>query len=341
MGLYQRENGIYYLQIKENKSYKRLSLGTKNYVLAQNMYDSYLLSQIKDKFSSQKSSQEITSNKAHQKTNLDTNKRHSIEKSYIEYIELCKSQNLSKDVLYSKARLRTYLKSVKINYIEDIKQETINKLVNTHQKETANKHLRNLKAYLNFCIKKRYFKRDDYEALTFLMTKHNVRDIVIDEQDYLKLLENCQDDDFKLYMMSLWETGCRPNEIVPLKKSDIDFDKGIVKVFQTKTKKYKTVYLTDTLLKLYKEKSSERLFNAYDKNKTHYGRIFKKLRDDLDMNKEYCLYAFRHSFGTRMLNKTKDIHLVSKLLGHSDISITAKHYINRSDSEIREKLLSI
>ena len=57
------------------------------------------------------------------------------------------------------------------------------------------------------------------------------------------------------------------------------------------------------------------------------------------MNKEYCLYAFRHSFGTRMMNKTKDIHLVSKLLGHSDISITAKHYINRSDSEIREKLL--
>ena len=42
-----------------------------------------------------------------------------------------------------------------------------------------------------------------------------------------------------------------------------------------------------------------------------------------------------------MMNKTKDIHLVSKLLGHSDISITAKHYINRSDSEIREKLLSI
>ena len=47
MGLYQRENGIYYLQIKENKSYKCLSLGTKNYVLAQSMYNSYLLSQIK------------------------------------------------------------------------------------------------------------------------------------------------------------------------------------------------------------------------------------------------------------------------------------------------------
>ena len=341
MGLYQRENGIYYLQIKENKSYKRLSLGTKNHVLAQSMYDSYLLSQIKNKLSPQKVSQEIMSNKTYQITSLDTNKRVSIEKSYIEYIDLCESQNLSKEVIQSKNRLKTYLKSVKIQYMNEIDQKLINKIVNTHQKETANKHLRNLKAYLNFCIKKRYFKRDDYETIDFLMTKHNVREVVILEDDYKILLSNAKDDDFKLYMMSLWETGCRPNEIVPLKKSEIDFNKGIVKVFQTKTKKYKTVYLTDELLKEFENIKTEYIFNAYDKHKAFYGRIFKKLRNDLDMNKEYCLYAFRHSFGTRMLNKTKDIHLVSKLLGHSDISITAKHYINRSDSEIREKLLSI
>jgi len=93
------------------------------------------------------------------------------------------------------------------------------------------------------------------------------------------------------------------NEITRLKKSDIDFDKGIVKVFQTKTKKYKTVYLTDELLNEYKSLDSEYIFLGYNKNNTHYGRMFKKLRDSLNMNRGYCLYAFRHSFGTRMLNK--------------------------------------
>ena len=341
MGIYQRkETGIYYLKIREGKKYRRISLSTKNRYIAEQLYNAYLLDKVQNKIS-QKT---IYTNQAHQEiiqNPITEQKRHSIENTYNEYLELCKTQNLSKDVLYAKARLRTYLKSVKINYIEDIKQETINKLVNTHQKETANKHLRNLKAYLNFCIKKRYFKRDDYETINFLMTKHNVREVVILEDDYKILLSNAKDDDFRLYMMTLWETGCRPNEIVPLKKSDIDFDKGIVKVFQTKTKKYKTVYLTDELLTIFDSIQTEYIFNAYDKHKAFYGRIFKKLRNDLDMNKEYCLYAFRHSFGTRMLNKTKDIHLVSKLLGHSDISITAKHYINRSDSEIREKLLSI
>ncbi|MGL4562442.1 MAG: tyrosine-type recombinase/integrase [Brevinema sp.] len=119
----------------------------------------------------------------------------------------------------------------------------------------------------------------------------------------------------------------------------MSFEKGTIKVFQTKTKKYKTVYLTDLLLKEFENIERERVFYGFDKSKSYYGRKFKKLRDELGMNKEYCLYAFRHSFGTRILNKTKDIHLVSKLLGHSDISITAKHYINRSDDEIREKLI--
>ena len=249
MGIYQRkETGIYYLKIKEGSKYRRVSLSTKNRYIAEQLYNAYLLDKVQNKLNVRRNSDIVSISafqtsclQAHQKNNLDTNKRHSIEKSYIEYIELCKSQDLSKGVLQAKTRLKTYLKSVKINYIEDIQQEIINKIVNTHQKETANKYLRNLKAYLNFCIKKRYFKRDDYEVLTFLMTKHNVREVVILEDDYKILLSNAKDDDFRLYMMSLWETGCRPNEIVPLKKSDIDFDKGIVKVFQTKTKKYKKV----------------------------------------------------------------------------------------------------
>ncbi|MGL4388965.1 MAG: tyrosine-type recombinase/integrase [Brevinema sp.] len=140
-------------------------------------------------------------------------------------------------------------------------------------------------------------------------------------------------------MMTLWETGCRPSEIINLKKSDIDFDKGSSKIFQNKTKKFKAIYLTDSLLSIFNEIENEYLFIGHDKQKEYYAKKFRDLRDSLNLNKEYCLYAFRHSFGTRILNKTKDIHLVSKLLGHSDISIIAKHYINRSDDGIRRKLL--
>ncbi len=49
MGLYQRERGIYYLQVKEENTYKRISMKTKNKELAQRMYDNYLLSEISQK----------------------------------------------------------------------------------------------------------------------------------------------------------------------------------------------------------------------------------------------------------------------------------------------------
>ncbi|MDK2818734.1 MAG: site-specific integrase [Spirochaetota bacterium] len=345
MGLYQRENGIFYLQIKINENnksqYKRISLNTRDIRLAQRMYDNYLLSEINQKLHPTKSTHtELTQSTVKSSSNKKEIKKYSIDKSYTEYLDLCESQKLSKGVIRFKQSLFTHLKKENIKYVCDITQEVINHITKTFKKDYSNKHIRNLKAFLNFCIKKKYYKREDYESLTFLMTKDSTRDIIIEENDYKYMRTAITDKDFLLYIDTLWETGCRPNEITQLKKSNIDFNKGTAKIYQNKTKKYKTVYLTDELLTIFDRIQNNYIFIGCDKNDTHYSRKFKKLKDELELNKEYCLYAFRHSFGTRMLNKTKDIHLVSKLLGHSDISITAKHYINRSDSEIREKLIN-
>ncbi|MGL4393736.1 MAG: tyrosine-type recombinase/integrase [Brevinema sp.] len=318
MGIYRRkETGIYYLKIREGTKYRRISLSTKSRYVAEQLYNAYLLDKVKDRMSEvlygTGRAKDKVQNKLSEKiinhpyqTELQsfsntikiaiTESKYDIDKTYLEYIELCKSQNLTKDVLYSKTRLLKYLKSLKIQFINEITQEMIIKLVNSFKTETANKHLRNLKAFLNFCIKRKYYQRQDYETLDFLMTKQNIRETVILEDDYKKLIKHASED-FKLYIMSLWETGCRPNEITGLKRSDIDFEKGSVKVYQTKTKKYKTVYLTDLLLKEFEKIETERMFHGYDKNDTYYSRKFKKLRDELGMNSKYCLYAFRHSFG--------------------------------------------
>ena len=217
MGLYQRENGIFYLQIKINENnksqYKRISLNTRDIRLAQRMYDNYLLSEINQKLHPTKSTHtELTQSTVKSSSNKKEIKKYSIDKSYTEYLDLCESQKLSKGVIRFKQSLFIHLKKENIKYVCDITQEVINHITKTFKKDYSNKHIRNLKAFLNFCIKKKYYKREDYETIDFLMTKHNVREVVILEDDYLKLIENCQDGDFKLYMMTLCETGGRPNE---------------------------------------------------------------------------------------------------------------------------------
>jgi len=358
MGIYQRENGYFYIQIKEDNKYKRISLETKNKYIAQELYNAYLLDKVKSRlYKSQYHSNIHTHQEFNQIEEPNNVCRNfdilsistlqafmPLKPIYTQYINQCELQNFTTHTMNGKKQLLQIFQDHRITYIEDLTQENFNRLIKSWdiiKKDTLRKHIANLKAFLNYCIKQKLYKRDDYEAITLPNPKVGIRETTIQEKDYTHIINSTKDDDFKLYMMSLWETGCRPNEITQLKKNDIDFDKGIAKIYQSKTKKYKTVYLTDDLLSIFDTIKNENIFSGYDKQKEYYAKKFKILKDDLDMNKEYCLYAFRHSFGTRMMNKTKDIHLVSKLLGHSDISITAKHYINRSDSEIREKLLSI
>ncbi|MGL4562088.1 MAG: hypothetical protein ACRCV0_07380 [Brevinema sp.] len=49
MSLYCRENGIYYLKIKINGSYKRISLETTDIKTAKEIYNAYLLDKVKSK----------------------------------------------------------------------------------------------------------------------------------------------------------------------------------------------------------------------------------------------------------------------------------------------------
>ncbi len=361
MGLFcRKETGVYYLKIKENGKYRKISLGTKNKYIAEQIYNAYLLDIVKEKINVRRNSDFLSisalqtsclrGSSKHKNESLSTSKskspktpKNGIKKLYDEYLESCKAQKLSKYTIQRKEKVLELLLGLKIKSVKDINQITVNgflELMNDKTDETKIRNIKNFKAFLNYCISVNKYDFNIYKTLKFPVLKGNTRDIVIDEKDYLSML-NHADDDFKLYMMSLWETGCRPNEITQLRKSDIDFNKGTAKIYQTKTKKYKTVYLTDKLLEKFKNLESDYIFDRHNKQKEYYAKKFRELRDKLELNKEYCLYAFRHTFGTRILNKTKDIHLVSKLLGHSDISITAKHYINRSDEEIRRKLLDI
>ncbi len=105
----------------------------------------------------------------------------------------------------------------KIIYLEDISQKSINNIVQYWTKEKPScirKQIANLKAFLNYCIKLQKYNSSAYHSIVFPTTSNTgVRETIITEQDYLRLIKACKDKDFVLYLMTLWETGCRPNEI--------------------------------------------------------------------------------------------------------------------------------
>ncbi|MGL5720791.1 MAG: tyrosine-type recombinase/integrase [Brevinema sp.] len=209
-----------------------------------------------------------------------------------------------------------------------------------YKDDSTRKFTAHVKAFLRYCIRKGYYTSAEYDRLDFPKLNTKARDTIIADHDWeLIQQETAKDKEFYLYLKVLWNTGLRPSEAFQLVRSKINFNTGEVFVYQNKTKTTKSVFLPKSLLdELFQFNNLELIFSPDSKDKEFFSHKFAKLKKRLNLNPQYNLYAFRHTFATNLLNHNGDLHLVNKLLGHADVSITAKHYINRSSKDLRDKL---
>lgn len=52
-------------------------------------------------------------------------------------------------------------------------------------------------------------------------------------------------------------------------------------------------------------------------------------------------HDLRHSFGHRWLVKGGDIYVLSRILGHSSVAVTSKHYAALLQTDLEDKMLAI
>lgn len=55
------------------------------------------------------------------------------------------------------------------------------------------------------------------------------------------------------------------------------------------------------------------------------GIQFRKVRKELGWPKKLVLYCARHTFGTEMMKRTKNVFAVMEVMGHTDIKTTQKY----------------
>lgn len=130
-------------------------------------------------------------------------------------------------------------------------------------------------------------------------------------------------------------TGIRTSELLLLKRSDFDLDNSIITVTQLKKKGSfirQTVLSQDLrpflmeYLKLFG--NEDRMFNLTRRqilNITHFYTqqiLGRRIRN----------HAFRHAYAIRILEKTRDIELCRRLIGHSRLE-TVKIYLDFAISD--------
>ncbi len=144
-------------------------------------------------------------------------------------------------------------------------------------------------------------------------------------------------------------TGLRLSEMINLKWQDINLMSGQLKVVDGKGNKDRILWIGEDTLQLlceWKERQSDKL------QKTIYvftNRDTQQLvdRDVREMvvtyakkagiSKKISPHTLRHTYATNLLRQTKNIRLVQKALGHSDLS-TTMIYTHIVDDEYEEAL---
>ena len=141
----------------------------------------------------------------------------------------------------------------------------------------------------------------------------------------------------------LFYTGLRLEELVNLKRSDINLEERIVTVRNTKGKMDKVCPFTkDTtkLIKIYFLRERE-ISNAFNITSASVYQTIVKIGDMLGYEFTLHPHIFRHSAGHYWLKETNNnLVVVQKILGHSDVKTTML-YLQLSNIEAIETVQEI
>lgn len=155
-----------------------------------------------------------------------------------------------------------------------------------------------------------------------------------------------------LMLRLMLNSGLRLSELTALKWRDIDLMSGKLMVREGKGAKDRTLWLGSKdieLLRSWKERQIEEtgnepkhVFTTLEGNPVmnrYVQDMVKRYGERAGIEKRVHPHMLRHTFATDLYRETKNIRLVQKALGHSDLS-TTMIYTHVVDEELEEALKS-
>ena len=212
-----------------------------------------------------------------------------------------------------------------------------------HLNEVSNTTLLNFKTYINnfynFLVKEEYLTQNPCDKVIKIKTD-TIRDLPFTKVEEEKLYQNCDNPRDKALMELLFATGCRAGEIVTANINQLDFSTKQLTVIGKGNKKRtvcvsdKALYYLDRYLKTRTDNNSALFVDKrrIAKRLTVSGveNILKKIAKTANVENCYP-HRVRATFATRLIDSGLDIHKVSKLMGHTDISTTMIYYRGNYD----------
>jgi integrase len=156
--------------------------------------------------------------------------------------------------------------------------------------------------------------------------------------DLKRLQQPSSSSRWKMVLIFLRFTGCRPGELCHLVWSDIDLANRELVLWRHKTSrrtgKPRRVPIHPVVLKLLifirqLHQSGEYVFLTHRRtpwNRSNLGLRMRRTRKAAGIPEDAKLYGLRHAFGTRAILRGVDLKTLSQLMGHTTTRMT-EHYV--------------
>lgn len=250
---------------------------------------------------------------------------------------------------YAKALERTCTKFINFLTTKELKAD-INSLSHIRVqdyldtfKTSSNNYMakrRELGSLLSYIKSKGFLKHDLIQKSDKLKVKATLHQIYTDEQ-LNNVLSYLKEHHENLYICCLISYGCllRPHiEIRNLKGKHYknDFNEIHLSGKENKSGRVRVTFIPDYVKeviykKAYSLKANQNFFTLNDTPfneyyfKTAWSRLHTKMLDIGLIDQKQTIYSFRHTAAVNVYKKTKDLHVLQQLLGHSDMTVTLKY----------------
>jgi integrase len=178
-----------------------------------------------------------------------------------------------------------------------------------------------------------YHKKNPTDNLTVVVPDNTVINPLTDEE-CRSFIDLCESGAFRghggQFLLFALYTGLRASGIYRMKWEDVDIKRKSLRLQTTKNKRKVTLLLSDSAISILNSlpqgESRDYVFPSYyGGQKKNIRTLWEHAKKQAGIRQSVRFHDLRHTFATLLGESGVDLEVISKMLHHSDISITMKY----------------
>jgi len=230
--------------------------------------------------------------------------------------------------------------------LTDLNTQSIENFLFKRVRETsiyaARKDLANLSCCLNRAVRDGYLLTNPCKGIKRFKIPERPP-LFYSEEEYKKLLDVIDDETLKDVVQVAVNTGMRQMELLRLEWSELNFDDGLITLNNrnhiTKTKRTRSLPMNKIVTEIFNKRKLDEngsnfifTYRGEPYEQKYFSKYFKKFVYKAEVNPKLNFHSLRHTFASWLVQRQVSIYVVSRLLGHSNISTTEQYsHLRRDD----------